>query len=346
MRLKVTADTLAEQLGLWSGMLPTPLVHVTFGMGYARSIVAGARLGVFEALGQGSMSVPELARATGCSQAGIAALSAALVGAELLRRRGDQLENTAVARKWLVPGVEGALPEVVLFLGYCQELLVDLEEQVRTGQVQRLHEMEHPPEFWKAYMGALGSFAKLASKEVVRRYSHDGPLLRLLDLGGGHGMFSCALVRRNEGLVAEVLDLPEACEAARPLVEAEGLSERVLHRPGDFRKDPLGEGYDMALIFNVLHNATEEEARGLIERAHAALRPGGTLLVCDAVHQGETADLDMNAGWNELFFFVISGAQAWPEPTVLGWLDEAGFELRKRAALLSLPNFLISAVKR
>ena len=345
MHLKVSADTLPEQLGLWTGMVPGPIVQVTFGLGYTRSIVAGARLGFFDALAPEPLSIEQLASATSCSLAGTRALAAALVGAGLLRRREGKVENSATARRWLVRGQDGALPDVVLFMGYCQELIRDLESVVRSGEVVRLHDRDHPPEFWRSYMSALAPFARLISKEVVRRIRHQGPLERLLDVGGGHGLYGAAMARRHPGLKVEVLDLAGACEAGRAIIQSEGLSERVTHRVGDFREADWGEGLDMILIFNVLHNATWEEVQAAFRRAHAALRPGGTLVVCDAVHVGDDADLDMAAGWNELFFFVVSGAQAWPEPRLLADLNEAGFKVVKRSSLLAAPNFVLSLTK-
>ena len=35
--------------------------------------------------------------------------------------------------------------------------------------------------------------------------------------------------------------------------------------------------------------------------------------------------------FTELFFFLISGAQAWPEPRIRGWMEEAGFTALRRA---------------
>ena len=346
MHLKIAADTLPEQLGLWAGMVPAPVIQVTFGLGYTRSIVAGARLGFFDALADGPLRVEQLAEATQCSERGTRALSAALVGTGLLRRRKGMLENTATSARWLVRGEDGALPDVVLFMGYCQELVRDLESQVQTGAVVRLHDRTHPPAFWQSYMGALAAFAKLVGREVVRRIRHSGRLERLLDIGGGHGLYAGALVQRHEGLRAEVLDLPGACEAGRAIIARAGLGDRVSHREGDFREADWGADLDMILIFNVLHNATEDEVQVLLHKAHAALRPGGTLVLCDAVHRGDDANLDMAAGWNELFFFAISGAQAWPESALVGWMEEAGFQVTKRSTLLTAPNFVMSAERR
>lgn len=63
-----------------------------------------------------------------------------------------------------------------------------------------------------------------------------------------------------------------------------------------------GEGYDVVLIFNVIHNATEPEAQQLMRKALAALRPGGTLAVLESAYRQTSGDLDAASGFGELFF--------------------------------------------
>jgi hypothetical protein len=46
-----------------------------------------------------------------------------------------------------------------------------------------------------------------------------------------------------------------------------------------------------------------------------------------------------------MFFFVISGAQAWPEPTLRTWIAEAGFGPVRRAKLLTAPQVLLLATR-
>ncbi len=341
MRLDVAGDGLLEKLGLMTGMVPTPLIHTTFGVGYSRSIVAGTRLGIFEALGDGEAVPAEVAEQVNCHPEGTRALMAALVGFGLLERSGGRYRNSKAVKKWLLEGSEQSLKDAVLFLGYCHELVWNLEDDVRTGAIVRVHDKQHPPEFWDAYMGALAAFARLLGKEVVKRVKVGTPR-RMLDVGGGHGVYSAALCGRYEGLTADVLDLEPACVAGRRIQEADGTADRVRHVVGDFRTADWGTGYDLVLVFNVLHNATEEESRSLIRKAHAALNPGGRLVISDAKHLGEDGKLDASAGWNELFFFLISGAQAWPEATLRGWMTEAGFSDLKRTEFLMAPQIALA----
>ena len=62
--------------------------------------------------------------------------------------------------------------------------------------------------------------------------------------------------------------------ARRHVAEA-GLSDRIRTREGDLRRDPFGEGYDLALLSAICHMLSPDENRDLFRRLHAALAPGG-----------------------------------------------------------------------
>ena len=53
---------LLERLALLAGRVPVPAVDALYGLMKTRSIMAGVRLGVFEAIGHGTRSSADLAR--------------------------------------------------------------------------------------------------------------------------------------------------------------------------------------------------------------------------------------------------------------------------------------------
>jgi len=232
--------------------------------------------------------------------------------------------------------------DTMLFTADLWERMSDLDEAVRTGGLPRFHD-GMPPEVWGRYVRGLASFARIAAGEAVRKVKLPRAPQRLLDVGGGHGMFSCGFCRKYPDLTAEVLDLPEVVDHGRALVADEEGGDRVTYRAGDMRTDDWGEGYDLVLIFNVLHNATADESAAAVSSAFSALSPGGTLAIFDGEHKETTGNLSPTAGFNELFFFMLSGAQAWPEATIRTWMTNAGFGPIRTARLMTLPGVLLTA---
>src|SRR4029453_17532073 len=123
-----------------------------------------------------------------------------------------------------------------------------------------------PAGVWK-HRGAL-SAGGLARRVPVPRGARD-----MLDVGGSHGYHSVVLCRRHPGLRSTVLDLPEAVKNAAPLLEKEGMGDRVVHRVGAATTDDFGvETFDLVYTANLVHHLEDEENRDLARRSARALR--------------------------------------------------------------------------
>ena len=76
------------------------------------------------------------------------------------------------------------------------------------------------------------------------------------------------------------------------VIEQHGLGDRMAVRAGDAVTDDFGKArdggdFDVILLLSVLHNQTEEQAKGIIERAVGALKPGGILVVHEYFHDAK-----------------------------------------------------------
>lgn len=326
MRLSVVPDGVLERAAMAFNLVPTPLVQITWGMGSARCILAGVDLGIFDLLARGPRTAEEVASSLDCDPAGTLTLLNALNGFGLLKRRDGRYSNGRSAAKWLVGHSPHSMVQMVRFMGDLWEMMSDLEQGVRTGTIADFHHGDHPPEFWERYLRGLADMAPLMAKEVARRVKFDRPPERLLDVGGGHGIFSAGFCKRHEGLHAEVLDLPQAVAVGEQIMAEQGMADRVTYRSADLREADWGGGYDAVLLFNILHNLSEEDCQGAIARARSALRPGGQLVVLDADHRERRGNADMTGGFSEMLCFLTSGTRAYPLDTIRGWMEGARLE--------------------
>ncbi len=66
-----------------------------------------------------------------------------------------------------------------------------------------------------------------------------------MDLGGGSGVVSMALLRKYPALTSTVVDIENVCVAGRQIAEEEGLSDRISYHPADFAGGEFPAGYDL-----------------------------------------------------------------------------------------------------
>jgi SAM-dependent methyltransferase len=157
----------------------------------------------------------------------------------------------------------------------------------------------------------------------------------MLDIGGSHGYFSVAACRKYPQLRAEVLDLPEAVEQAAPILAAEGMGDRVVHRAGDALTEDLGsETYDLILMFSLVHHFDAETNRSLTARCARALRPGGLLVIGDLMRPEQPSRASAMDLFYDLYFALTSRSGLWSFAEMAGWQLAAGLKPRKPVHLV------------
>lgn len=105
---------------------------------------------------------------------------------------------------------------------------------------------------------------------------------RVLDIGGGSGVYACALIANQAGLDGIVYEQAPVDAIAREKIVLRGLADRVRVETGDMFSDPLPEDCDLHLFSNVMHDWGGEEIRALLRRSREWIAPGGKVLVHEA----------------------------------------------------------------
>lgn len=346
MRPAIRAENPLEWAALRLGLMPEPLLDGYWGMATSRSLLTAIELGVFDLLGDEPMTSAEVSGRLGTDPLGTEVLLNALNGMRYLRRRGGRYRNGRQVRRWLSQGAFVDLRASLLFFDDLWHVMSDLTPAIRAGGPGNLHYDGRPPEFWEHYLRGLAAFVPLVSGEIARRVPLPEGATRLLDVGGGHGMYAAGFLRRHPALRADVLDLPEACAVGRAIVAEAGLAERFGFREADARRSDWGEGYDAVLLFNLVHNLTPEEAADAFRRAGAALALGGVVVVLESEYFGGGGDVSVTAGLNEMMFYLTSGTRVYPERTIRGWMTDAGLTAIRTKHLLAMPMMALITARR
>ncbi|KKG17013.1 SAM-dependent methlyltransferase [Methanosarcina sp. 2.H.T.1A.6] len=116
---------------------------------------------------------------------------------------------------------------------------------------------------------------------------------KLLDLGGGHGLYAIAFAKLNENLQAFVFDLPPVTQKTKDFIEKYGAS-RVDIIPGDFFNDEIGGGYDV--IFSSFNPGGKVPS--LIPKISEALTPGGVFVTRQVQDEKMKSSPLLSLDWN------------------------------------------------
>jgi cyclopropane fatty-acyl-phospholipid synthase-like methyltransferase len=368
VRLGAIAETPLEWLGLRLARVPTPLIDTHLAFAQARTIMVAVRVGVFEALTGGAGTPEEVARACGLAEVPSRRLLYALVGIGYLvpGRTPGSVALSPVARRWLVRGSPYDVIDKVLFSFDEWRLVEGYEAFVRGEGPVGLHgaaagaaaaRTAHEPspnldrapsddvdaEAWARYQRGLRAVAVVSVDEVARRTPVPRGARRLLDLGGGHGRFAAALVRRHPGLRATVVDLPPAVAASAADLAAEGLGDRLVHRAADVLHEPLGDAdVDVVLASQLNHHLGEDDNRLLANRVAAALRLGGVYVIQDLARPRDPREAQRArlGALLDLYFGATSDGGTYTIPEMRAWQTSAGLRPQAARWLRTLPGLV------
>lgn len=345
MRVGLMAENPLESAVIASGMVPTAMLEA-YAPVYARSIVLATKLGIFDALRDGGRSAEAVAETVGTDARATEKLLNVLVTMRYLRHRRGGYSLARHVRRWLLADAPGSIRDVILMKELEWRWIDQLEGFVRDGRPLDVHGTMSTDD-WSAYQRGMRAQANPLAPWLARRLPVPSGARDVLDIGGSHGYFSVVLCRRHPELRATVLDLPEAEIHARPLLEREGMGERVSFRAGNALTDDLGEAaYDLILIFSLVHHFDDVTNRSLVRRAARALRPGGYLVIGDALRPSSPGNGGQQGAFFDLYFAMTSESGLWTFDEMRSWQEAAGLRPRTSISLVPGGGFVLQvAVK-
>lgn len=334
MRYGIVAENPLERIGLASGMVPTPMLE-PYGAAFGRALMVATKVGVFEALADGPLTAPAVADRCRIDAGAAEKLMNFLVGTRYLRRSKDgTFLLTKVARRWLLEAGPQSVRDMVLMKFLEWQWFEGLEAYVRTGEPLDVHGSMSTDD-WGLYQRGMRAQAGLLRGWLARSLPMPPSATTMLDIGGSHGYLSVELCRRHANLRSVVLDLPEAVEQAAPLLAAEGMGDRVVHRAGDALTEDLGsEQYDLILAFSLVHHFDAETNRAFTVRCARALRPGGIFVIGDLMRPESPSGASTFDLFYDLYFALISRSGLWTFDEMAEWQRAAGLLPRKPMRLI------------
>lgn len=294
-----------------------------------RVLLTAYELDLFTAVSQGARTSSLVADRLGTDARATDRLLNALCGLGLLTKVDGAFANTETAAACLVRGRPGYLSG----LGHTAHLWhtwSGLTQAVRTGRAFGSGPSGPTEADWRpAFIEAMHARACATAPKLVNLLDLEG-VSRVLDVGGGSGIYSMAFVRARPEIRATVYDLPEVVPLTRGYVEQEGLSDRIDTAPGDYLTDALPAGFDLVFLSAIVHSNSGEQNAALIGKCAAALNPGGQVIVVDFIMEEDRSRPAHGAMFALNMLVATEAGDTFTESEVNAWMRAAGLRRIRR----------------
>lgn len=309
---------------------PTPDRIMQLMNGYWATGILGAAAShaLFTHLEAGADTAATLAARAEISERGAQTLLDGLVSLGLVELGEGRYRNTAEATAFLVEGRPGSLSGFAKLKLAQFGVMADLPEVVRAGGPLKDPAVEvadnpHWAEVVPAIAAQSAPAARLAAQTL--RLAEAGEI-SILDVGGGSGIYSAIWLEVNPAARATQLDWAPINAIARRLVAERGVADRFTCVDGDFHTTAFAPAsYDVAVYSHIAHQEGPEDNIAVLTRLRDALRPGGTLVVCDFVVDDDRSGPPFPLVFASEMLLKSARGGSWRRADYRDWLTKAGF---------------------
>jgi SAM-dependent methyltransferase len=299
------------------------------------ALKAGIELGVFNALGDGpSFTAAELAaKAGGLPERGVRILCDYLAIHGIIAKTDDgRYTHTPTSAVFLDSHSPASMAPMLPFMmnGKIMAAYTGLTETIRRGHtVLEVPLAGEEVAEWVTFARSMQPLMHAPAAFLADMALRDGktPPAKVLDVAASHGLFGLAIARRAPGCELVALDFPSVLEVTRENADAAGIPVTLL--PGSAFTAELGDGYDAVLVTNLFHHFSIEDNITLMKRFHAALRPGGQMLVLEFVPNADRLTPPAAASFSMMMLGNTPAGDAYTMAEYGGMLDAAGFGSRE-----------------
>jgi demethylspheroidene O-methyltransferase len=185
-----------------------------------------------------------------------------------------------------------------------------------------------------AYSELMAASQSMVAEQVVAAYDF-GNHRRLLDVGGGQGVFARAVKVASPALDVALFDLPAVAARAGDIAT----------HGGNFFEDDLPGGFDLVSLVRILHDHDDAPAMKLLRNIARALPPGGQLMIVEPM--AETAGAEsMGNGYFGMYLWAMGSGRPRTLAEIGAMLRDANFgKVREIRTDLPLITRIVTATR-
>lgn len=333
---------------------PTPdqILQVGFGFWASKTLLSAIELEVFTELAKHPLSLPDLQGRLGLHPRSARDFFDTLVCMGFLERTENTYRNTQATHMYLdkrKPSYIGGVLEMCnhRLYPFWSHLTEGLrtgrpQNEVREGTMPLFEALYAQPARLKEFLRAMTALSQGSNRAIARQFPW-AKYRTFADIGTAQGDLAVQIALHCTHLQGIGFDLPEVAPIFEEYTAANGLSDRLLFRHGDFFRDSL-PNVDVITMGHILHDWNLETKEMLIRKAYEAVPQGGALIVYESIiDDGRCQNtfgllMSLNMLIETQDGFDYTGADC------CGWMRKAGFR-ETRVAHLVGPDSMVVGIK-
>jgi len=282
----------------------------------------------FTLIHKGFRTADEVARVAATHPRATRIVLDGLIALALIEKKDGRYSLLPVSEAFLVkgkPSYMGDFRHVALALW---DGMANLKQSLKTGQPLSRMDTGGELQVWEKLVIGIIPIAEPVAKALcdVLGIGVTCKGLRILDIAGGSSIFGMTILARDPSAQVTQLDWPNVNAVAKKLNRERGLEGKIRFIDGEHRSAAIETNYyDLILASNFCRFESPKGNRELFQKAYAALKPGGSLVVNDFLPNEERTGPTFALRFSVYTLTHTPEGECWTLSQYSDWLKAVGF---------------------
>ena len=289
----------------------------------SRILLTAVELDLFTILDKHMLTSAEVAKQINTNERATDRLMNALVGLGFIRKLKNKFYNVEHSSQYLVKGKPEFMGGLFHSIGLW-DAWSSLTEAVQAGKSvnKNLHSNSRI-DWLESFIGAM-HYRGVKEAKLTSMMLDLTNVNRMLDLGGGSGVFSIEFIKKNPNIKSVVFDLPEVIPITQRYVESENLGPNFSFIGGNYLTDLFPGDYDLIFLSAIVHINSLDENKKLIKKCFDALKPNGHIVIKDWIMSNDRVEPVGGAYFALNMLVGTESGDTYTESEMKDWFNAAG----------------------
>ena len=307
---------------------PRPLMRILGDFANSQILDAALEYDFFTLIHKGFRTADEVARAAATDPRATRIVLDGLIALALIEKKDGRYSLLPVSEAFLVkgkPSYMGDFRHVALALW---DGMANLKQSLKTGQPLSRMDTGGELQVWEKLVIGIIPIAEPVAKALcdILGIGVTRKGLRVFDIAGGSSIFGMTILGRDPSAQVTQLDWPNVNAVAKKLNRERGLEGKIRFIDGEHRSAFIETNhYDLILASNFCRFESPKGNQELFQKAYAALKPGGSLVVNDFLPNEERTEPTFALRFSVYTLTHTPEGECWTLSQYSDWLKAVGF---------------------